>query len=278
MIDELRVKPGSRIKLATLKADATLGWEKDAAKEQLRKELVRLDALQSRLWAEGTRSVLLVLQAMDAAGKDGTIRSIFTGVNPAGVRVTSFKAPAGAEREHDYLWRIHQQLPAKGEIGIFNRSHYEDVLVVRVKNFAPKSVWSKRYEHIRNFEQQLVDEGTAIVKVYLNVSYEEQGRRLQDRIDDPEEQWKANAGDLDDRKLWPEFMAAYQDALAKTSTQAAPWYIVPADRKWVRNLAIAKILVSTLEKMRPKLPAPDPSIIGLKVDGVEQGAAEGSGA
>ena len=274
MIDELRVKPGSRVRLANVKADATLGWEKDAAKEQFRKELVRLDVLQSRLWAEGTRSVLLVLQAMDAAGKDGTIRSIFTGVNPAGVRVTSFKAPVGAEREHDYLWRVHQQVPAKGEIGIFNRSHYEDVLVVRVKNFAPKSVWSKRYEHIRNFEQQLVDEGTAIVKVYLNISYEEQGRRLQDRIDDPDEQWKANAGDLDDRKLWPDFMAAYQDALSKTSTQAAPWYVVPADRKWVRNLAIAKILVSTLEKMRPKLPAPDPSIIGLKVDGVETDAAE----
>jgi PPK2 family polyphosphate:nucleotide phosphotransferase len=266
MIDKLRIKPGERAKLADRSTNETFGWEKEAAKAELPKVLERLAELQATLQAEGQRSVLVVLQAMDAAGKDGTIRSVFTGINPAGVRVTSFGVPTETERAHDYLWRVHQACPARGQIGVFNRSHYEDVLVVRVKNFVSKARWSKRYAHIRNFEQQLVDEGTTIVKIYLHVSLEEQALRLQDRIDDPAEQWKFRIGDLDDRKLWPKYMAAYEDAIAETSTRQAPWYVVPADRKWSRNLAIAKILVKTLEQMNPKLPPSDEGIEGLVVE------------
>jgi PPK2 family polyphosphate:nucleotide phosphotransferase len=265
VFEQLRVKPGSKVSLAKRATDETFGWDKEQAKADLVEELAKLAELQTRLFAEEQRSVLVVLQAMDAAGKDGTIRSIFTGVNPAGVRVTSFGVPAGAEVAHDYLWRVHGATPAKGQIGVFNRSHYEDVLVVRVKKFVPKERWSKRYEHIRGFEQMLSDEGTRIVKIYLHVSPEEQAARLQDRIDDPAERWKFRLGDLDDRKLWPAFMKAYQDAMAETSTKQAPWFVVPADRKWVRNLVIAKLLVATLQEMDPQLPPPDAGIDGLKV-------------
>jgi PPK2 family polyphosphate:nucleotide phosphotransferase len=208
---------------------------------------------------------LLVLQAMDAAGKDGTIRSMLSGLNPAGIQVSNFKVPGGPEVQHDYLWRVHAAVPGKGEIGIFNRSHYEDVLVVRVKEFVPRSVWSRRYEHINGFERLLADEGTTVVKVFLNVSNEKQRERLQERVDDPEKRWKFRAGDLDDRALWSKFQAAYHDAIKRTSTDAAPWYVVPADRNWVRNLAVAKILVHHLEQMNPKLPAPDPSVVGQVV-------------
>jgi PPK2 family polyphosphate:nucleotide phosphotransferase len=265
MIEKLRVKPGERIKLANRATDETFGWEKEAAKAELPKVLERLSELQGRLFAEEKRGLLVVLQAMDAAGKDGTIRSIFTGVNPAGVRVTGFGVPTSTELAHDYLWRVHAAVPAKGQICVFNRSHYEDVLVVRVKNFVAKARWSKRYAHIRAFEQQLVDEGTTVVKIYLHVSKEEQALRLQDRIDDPEERWKFRLGDLDDRKLWPKYMAAYEDAFTETSTKQAPWYVVPADRKWSRNLAIAKLLVKTLETMDPQLPPPEAGVEGLTV-------------
>ena len=224
-----------------------------------------MGVLQNRLFAEGGQSLLVVLQAMDAAGKDGTIRSIFTGLNPAGVRVTSFKVPAGREAEQDYLWRVHANCPGKGEIGVFNRSHYEDVLVVRVKGFVPEDRWKLRYRHIREFERLLADEGTRIVKLYLHVSKDEQRARLQDRIDDPEERWKFRVGDLDDRKLWGSYMEAYEDAMAETSERHAPWYVVPADHKWVRNLAVARLLRTTLEEMDPRLPAPEAGIDGLKV-------------
>ena len=243
----------------------TFGWEKEDAKAKLADEVATLSELQTLMFAEGKQSVLVVLQAMDAGGKDGVLREVLVGLNPVGVRVTPFGVPTEDELAHDFLWRIHQHTPADGEIGVFNRSHYEDVLVVRVKKLAPPDVWRKRYAHIRNFEQTLVDEGTTIVKLYLNISNEEQRERLQDRVDSPDERWKFRLGDLDDRKLWPDYMKAYRDALVRTSTPSAPWYVIPADRKWVRNLAVARILRHTLDALDPKVPPADPGIDGLKV-------------
>ena len=265
VVDSLRVHPGKPLNLGHHDPAAMLGWEKEAAKLELEDVKARIDVLQRRLYAEEKRSLLLVLQAMDAAGKDGTIRNILAGLNPAGIEVSSFRVPGGPETQHDYLWRVHAVAPAKGMIGIFNRSHYEDVLVVRVKEFVPKSVWSKRYGHIKAFEELLTDEGTTVVKCFLNVSTEEQRERLQERVDDPEKRWKFRMGDLDDRKLWPDYQKAYRDALARTSTEDAPWYVVPADRNWVRNLAVAKILLHHLEVMKPKLPPEEEGIDGLVV-------------
>jgi PPK2 family polyphosphate:nucleotide phosphotransferase len=265
VLKKVLVKPGDAAGLAKRSPTEDFGWDKESAKAETAKLLAKVDALQTRLAAEKSRGLLFVIQAMDAAGKDGVIRSMHAGLNPAGVHVSSFKAPAGRETGMDFLWRIHDVCPAKGEIGIFNRSHYEDVLVVRVKNFVPRTVWSKRYDHIRNFEKLLAGEGTRIVKIHLQISKEEQRLRLQDRIDDPNEQWKFRLGDLDDRKLWPQFMRAYEDAITETSTTYAPWYVVPADRKWVRNLVVARLLVATLEDMNPKFPPPDESLAGLKV-------------
>ncbi len=265
VLKKVLVEPGDKAGLAKRSPTEDFGWDKESAKAETIKLLAKVDALQTRLAAERSRGLLFVIQAMDAAGKDGTIRSMHAGLNPAGVHVHGFKAPAGRETGMDFLWRIHEVCPARGEIGIFNRSHYEDVLVVRVKNFVPRSVWSKRYEHIRNFEKLLAAEGTRIVKVHLQISKEEQRLRLQDRIDDPTEQWKFRLGDLDDRKLWPQFMRAYEDAITETSTAYAPWYIVPGDRKWVRNLVVARLLVATLEDMNPQFPPPDESLKGLQV-------------
>jgi PPK2 family polyphosphate:nucleotide phosphotransferase len=264
-ISALRVTPGKSFSLKDRSTDATLGWNKDEAAAELAEVKQRIDVLQQRLFAEKRRSVLLVLQAMDAAGKDGTIRNMLAGLNPAGFHISAFGVPGGPETQHDYLWRVHAEVPPKGYIGIFNRSHYEDVLVVRVKNFAPKAVWSKRYDHIRNFEQHLVDEGTTVIKCFLNVSKEEQRERLQERIDNPEKRWKFRLGDLDDRKLWNPYQAAYQDAIERTSTRSAPWYVVPADRNWVRNLAVAKILLHHLERIGPQLPPPEDGLDGLIV-------------
>jgi PPK2 family polyphosphate:nucleotide phosphotransferase len=262
----LLIEPGTAVSLRRHDTDATFGWDKDKAAVDLEEVKSKLGILQQRLFAEEQRSLLLVLQAMDAAGKDGTIRSIMSGVNPAGVRVASFGVPGGPETRHDYLWRVHAEVPTRGQIGIFNRSHYEDVLVVRVKGFVPKRVWARRFDHINAFERLLVDEGTTVVKVFLNVSKEEQRERLQERVDDPEKRWKYRAGDLDDRALWPKFQAAYEDAISRTSTVHAPWYVVPADRNWVRNLAVAKIMLHHLQKMDPQLPPADPSLAGRVVD------------
>ena len=221
--------------------------------------------LQTRLFAAKHDAVLVVLQAMDAGGKDGVIRSLFTGLNPAGVTVSSFGVPSDEEQSHDYLWRVHHRCPPKGVIGIFNRSHYEDVLVVRVKQFVPAARWRKRYGDIVDFERMLTDEGTHVVKLFLNISKEEQRVRLQDRVDNPDERWKFRRGDLDDRALWDDFTSAYTDALAKTSTDTAPWYVVPADRKWVRNLAVAQILRDVLERIDPQFPEPEDDVDGLVV-------------
>jgi PPK2 family polyphosphate:nucleotide phosphotransferase len=263
MLDAMRA--GSRLDLDDHRSDETFGWTKEAAKAELADELAVVSELQTRLFAEGRHALLVVLQAMDAGGKDGTIRTVMTGVNPAGVRVASFGVPSEEELAHDYLWRIHRQLPARGTIGVLNRSHYEDVLVVRVHELVPTATWRRRYRQIREFERTLTEEGTAIVKLFLHVSKEEQQARLQDRIDSPDERWKFRKGDLDDRARWDDYMAAFRDALRKTSTDDAPWYVVPADRKWARNLAVARILRHHLELLDPQYPQPEEGIEGLVV-------------
>lgn len=264
-IHSLRVRPGQQLSLAHYDPAATLGWDKEHAKAELKKVKERIDVLQRRLYAEEQRSLLLVLQAMDAAGKDSTIRNMLAGINPAGVVVSSFRVPGGPETQHDYLWRVHAVTPSKGMIGIFNRSHYEDVLVVRVRNLVSKQVWSRRYDHINAFEQLLTDEGTLVVKCFLHLSHDEQRKRLQERVDDPEKRWKFRLGDLDDRALWPDYMKAYGEALSRTSTDHAPWYVVPADRNWVRHLAVAKILLHHLEQMNPQLPPDEEGVVGLVI-------------
>jgi PPK2 family polyphosphate:nucleotide phosphotransferase len=222
--------------------------------------------LQGRLFAEGERSVLLVLQGLDASGKDGVIRQVFEGVNPMGVHVTSFRAPTETERGHDYLWRIHAELPLRGHIGVFNRSHYEDVVAVRMHALAPEEVWRRRPGQIRDWERTLVDEGTAIVKVFLNVSKEEQLKRFQERIDDPEKSWKFRAADLDVHKRYDEYMVAYEDAIAETSTDWAPWHVVPADHTWVRDVAVASLLVDVMTALDPKIPEAEAGLEGLVVE------------
>ncbi len=226
----------------------------------------RLADLQARLYAEGSRSLLLVLQAMDAGGKDGTIRSVFAGVNPQGVKVASFKAPTEEERAHDFLWRIHAQAPHDGDIAVFNRSHYEDVLVVRVHGLVGEDVVRKRFARIRAFEELLAGEGTAVVKVMLHISKEKQRERLQERVDDPAKRWKFNEADLSEREHWDEYQHAFEDAIARTTTRDAPWYVVPGDRNWYRDWAVLNILVDTLERMDPQYPAAPEGVEGTVVE------------
>lgn len=267
LLAALRIEGGKgSARLDDRDASETFGWNKAQAVVDFAAEMAELVELQKRLFADGSKSVLFVLQAMDAAGKDSTIRSVFSGLNPAGVDVNPFGVPTEEERGHDYLWRIHQHAPADGRIGVFNRSHYEDVLVVRVKGFAPEKVWRRRYDHIANFEQMLADEGTTIIKVFLQVSRDEQKERFRERLDRPDKNWKFRAGDLDDRRLWPEFMEAYTDALEKTSTDDAPWYVVPADRKWARNVCIARILRHHLEQINPQYPKPEEGLDQIVID------------
>lgn len=261
-----RLRVTGSLDLADHDARETFGWEKETAKAELGPVLEEVASLQKRLFAEQADAVLIVLQAMDAGGKDGVLREVLTGLNPAGVRVRGFGVPTEEERAHDFLWRIHRHTPAKGEIVVFNRSHYEDVLVVRVKELAPAATWRRRYEHIKRFERLLVEEGTAVVKLFLNVSKEEQRERFQDRIDDPDEQWKFRHGDLDDRARWDDYMAAYRDALTKTSTDEAPWFVVPGDRKWVRNLCVAHILGDVLTRLDPRYPEAEEGLEGLVVE------------
>jgi PPK2 family polyphosphate:nucleotide phosphotransferase len=231
--------------------------DKKETEDALHQTVQQISSYQERLWAEGKQSLLVVLQAMDTAGKDGTIRAVFSGVNPQGVHVTSFKSPTSDELAHDFLWRHHKATPAKGEIGVFNRSHYEDVLVVRVKNLVPEEVWRPRYELINAFEKQLTHASTTVIKFFLHMSKEEQAGRLQARLDDPSKRWKFNSGDLVERKLWDDYQEAYQEAISKTSTEYAPWYVIPADRKWYRNWAIASVIAQTLENMAPQYPEPE---------------------
>ncbi len=252
----LLVEPGHPIHLEKLDPGATHGYDKAAGVAETGKQLERLADLQDRIWAEAKQSVLVVLQGIDAAGKDGTIKKVMEAFNPQGCPVTSFKVPSTEELSHDYLWRVHQHVPRKGEIGVFNRSHYEDVLVVRVHGFVPKSVWSKRYRQINDWERMLTESGTTIVKFFLSIDRDEQRERFQARYDDPTRRWKFSLGDLEERKLWDDYQAAFDDALSKTSTSWAPWYVIPANNKWFRNLAVSMILADTIAALKPAYPAP----------------------
>jgi len=253
-----QVQKGKKISLSDYDPDDTKLWESDKKEAKkttkgFREELINLQRL---LYAEQKHKVLIILQAMDGGGKDGTIRSIFKGVNPQGVRVASFKVPTPEEIGHDYLWRIHKQTPKSGEIVIFNRSHYEDVLVVRIHQLVSEKVWKKRFEQIQNFEKILSDEGTTILKFFLHISKDEQKKRFIERIEIPEKQWKFNPRDIDERKLWDDYMRAYEDALTKTSTAHAPWYVIPANRNWYRDYVIIKIITETLRKLKMTYPKP----------------------
>ncbi len=266
MIEGLRVDPGSKAKIARRDPADTLGFSgKSDAEKRLKHLHQRLSELHDLLYAEGRRSVLLVLQGLDASGKDGVVRSVFTGLNPQGCRVISFKAPAGNELAHDYLWRVHANLPARGEIGIFNRSHYEDVVAVRMLSLAPEKVWKRRPGHICEWERMLADEGTTLVKVFLNVSKEEQRRRFQARIDDPAKRWKFRQDDLKVRERFDDYVAAWDQLVGETSTEWAPWYVVPADHNWVKALAVAELLAAALEGIDPQAPGVEPGVEGLKI-------------
>ena len=229
----------------------------------LRDELIEI---QRRLYAEDKHKLLIVFQAMDAGGKDGTIRRIFRGVNPQGVRVNSFKVPSKLELSHDFLWRVHKVVPQRGMIGVFNRSHYEDVLVVRVHKIVPETVWRPRYELINQFEKLLASTGTKILKFYLHISKDEQRNRFQDRIDEPEKNWKFSLEDLEKRKMWDRYMKAYEDMLANTGTAWAPWHLIPSDQKWYRNLAITQVIINALRDLDPQYPEPETDLSGIVVE------------
>lgn len=251
------VKPGKPFKLADCDPRAANGFsDKEATKADTIRDAAAIDALQDRLFAEGKRSLLVILQGIDCSGKDGTVRAVFNHCGPIGVRVQPFKAPTVDELAQDYLWRVHRVCPPRGYIGIFNRSHYEDVLVVKVRGFAPADVIERRYDEINAFEKMLADNGTKILKFMLNISKEEQAERLTERIEIPEKRWKFNPADLEDRALWDDYMKAYEVALTRCSTHHAPWYVIPADRNWARNAAISRIVRETLEEMNPKYPEP----------------------
>jgi PPK2 family polyphosphate:nucleotide phosphotransferase len=267
-METYQVQPGMTVDLNNWDPnDKSLFPVKKKAGKQLLPQLNQeLEELQELLYAESKHKILIVLQAMDTGGKDGTIRHVFEGVNPQGVKVAGFKVPTPKELAHDYLWRVHKHTPGKGEIVIFNRSHYEDVLVVRVHNLVPEEVWSKRYEHIRAFEKLLADEGTTILKFYLHINQEEQKERLQARLDEPHKNWKFSKGDLAERALWDDYQSAYQDALAKTSTEYAPWYIIPANRKWYRNLVISTIIIDKLKSLQMAYPEPEEDLEGIIIE------------
>ncbi|HSH03990.1 MAG TPA: polyphosphate kinase 2 family protein [Anaerolineae bacterium] len=262
-----RLTPNQPLKLDDIDPDGKeIFDDRDRAEaefEQMRDQIIEL---QYRLYAENKQSLLIVFQAMDAGGKDGAIRHLTKGINPQGVHVASFKAPSKEELAHDFLWRIHQQTPAKGKIGIFNRSHYEDVLIVRVDNLVPETVWRPRYQHINNFERLLHDNGTRILKFYLHISKKEQKERFQSRLDEPHKNWKFAREDLNKRQQWTDYMVAYEEMLNQCTTDYAPWYVIPADQKWYRNYAIAKIVLNTLQEMNPQYPPPEDNLDQIVID------------
>ena len=254
----VEVHPGKKVRLRDVDPGATGEYSsKEETLDRLHQLRERLSTLQEALYAESRRSVLIVLQAMDTGGKDGALKSLMTGINPAGVRVTSFKAPSSEELAHDFLWRVHQHVPPKGMIGVWNRSHYEDVLIVRVHQLVSRKVWQTRYEDINDFERLLTNNGVTLLKFYLHISKEEQKDRLQARLDNPDKHWKFNPGDLEERKLWDDYQRAYEDAINNCSTAHAPWMVVPANKKWARNIALAEAVVAALEKMKPQYPKAD---------------------
>lgn len=262
------VKPGTKVYLSKWNPNDIGGFKggKRAGIAKTKKLNGKLEALQELLFAEHKHKVLVVLQAIDTGGKDGAIRRVFDGVNPAGVRVASFKVPTPEELDHDFLWRVHKEVPGKGEMVIFNRSHYEEVLVVRVHKIVPPVVWEKHYDQINKFERILAETGTTILKFYLHINLDEQKKRLQARLDDPTKHWKFRLGDLEERKLWPNYMEAFEDMLSKTSTEYAPWYIVPANHKWYRDLVISSVLVKTLEGLKMKYPVSEENLEGVVIE------------
>jgi PPK2 family polyphosphate:nucleotide phosphotransferase len=258
-VKQYRVKPGGKLSLQEFDPDDTGEYKKNEqgktkAKAETAKLITRLDGLQERLYAGATRSLLIVLQGMDTSGKDGTIKSVMSGVNPQGCKVVAFKAPSKDELAHDFLWRVHREVPPKGYIGIFNRSHYEDVLITRVHGWVSDKVAKRRFDQIKEFEELLTESGTSVLKFFLHISKDEQKERLEARIADPEKRWKWNSGDLEERKLWGEYLKAFEEVIAATSTEEAPWYVVPANRKWYRNLIVADRVVNGLENMKLKTP------------------------
>jgi PPK2 family polyphosphate:nucleotide phosphotransferase len=266
-VDRYRATPDTEVKLSQRSTSDTDGFngKKQDAEPVLAELNAKLADLQGRLFAEGKHRLLVVLQGMDTSGKDGTIKHVFHNVNPLGVRVANFKRPNDTELAHDYLWRIHEHTPGTGHITIFNRSHYEDVLVVRVHGLVPKAQWSRRYRHIREFERMLTDEGTVVRKFFLHISKDEQKARLEERLQNPEKQWKFEHGDIEERKRWDDYQKAYEVALSETSTDHAPWYVVPSDRKWYRNLVISQVLIDTLESLRMRYPEPEQGLENITI-------------
>jgi PPK2 family polyphosphate:nucleotide phosphotransferase len=267
IVGGLRVEPGTPADLAKRSPASHLKLAEKAAAQALNAQIFeRLDELHNRLWAEAKRSVVLVLQGMDAAGKDGTIRRVLTGLNPQGCQVVDFKVPSDVDLAHDYLWRIHRAMPPRGRLGVMNRSHYEDVVAARVLGRVDDLGCERRFRHIREFERMLVDEGTTIVKVFLHISNEEQRARLQARIDDPTKNWKFQRADLEVRAQWDTYQKRYEEAITATSTSWAPWHVVPADHKWVRDVAVAQLLVDVFELLDPRIPDPEPGLEGIIVE------------
>jgi PPK2 family polyphosphate:nucleotide phosphotransferase len=259
------VEPGAKVRLSKIDPSYTGKDEThDKALSEIQKHVERMNKLQFLLYADGSQSLLVVLQALDAAGKDGVIRHVFSGMNPQGTSVFGFRQPSKEEAAHDFLWRAHRRTPAKGEVVIFNRSYYEDVLVVRVHKLVPRSVWSKRYDLINDFERTLAQNGTTILKFFLHISPEEQLARFKQRLDDPSRHWKISESDYSERELWPQYVDAYEDAMASTSAKRAPWYVIPANHKWFRNLAISQIIVDTMDEMGLKLPPPRVDIADIR--------------
>jgi len=261
-LERHRVKPGSRVKLDRIDPEDTSGFRgsRKDAEDRLLRLTESLEPLQELLYAEHRHKLLVVLQGMDTSGKDGTIGHVFEGVNPQGVTVARFGPPTAEELDHDYLWRVHRHTPAKGMMAIFNRSHYEDVLVVRVHRLVPRNVWERRYQQINDFERMLTEEGATILKFFLHISREEQKKRLQARLDDRRKQWKFSLADEKERELWPAYLQAYEEAIERTSTAWAPWYIVPANHKWYRNLVVATTLIDTLRPLKMRYPQPPKSV------------------
>ena len=267
MSQALAVTPGSNVDLSKYDPRFVFDeYDKEASKEKIAENAQLMADLCYRLYAEDRRSILLVLQGMDTAGKDGTIRHVMRGLNPQSCSVSSFKRPTEEELDHDFLWRIHKVAPRRGDIGIFNRSHYEDVLVVRVHNIVPPEQWEKRYELINSFEKSLSEAGTTIVKCFLHVSKDEQRERLQARLDDPSKLWKFSKGDLGERKLWDNYIEAYEAALTRCSTDHAPWHIIPSDRKWNRNLTVSNLLLKTMQDMDPQFPPAEGGLADVTVE------------
>ncbi|WP_437187051.1 polyphosphate kinase 2 family protein [Planctomicrobium sp. SH668] len=267
MVKLHQVTPGSSVDITEISTSGKdFHEDRDQAEREFSQFQLEISELQTKLYAEGRQRLLIILQAMDGGGKDGTTRSVFKEVNPQGMKIVSFKEPSKEELAHDFLWRIHKEVPGNGMIGLFNRSHYEDVLVVRVDKLVPKNIWEERYELINNFEKHLVNTGTHVLKFFLHISFKDQRKTFQERLQDPAKHWKFNISDIEKRKQWPEYMQAYSDAISRCSTTHAPWYIIPSDQNWYRNWAVANVIAATLREMNPQFPPLPPEYASLKVE------------